>query len=76
MFNLEKTLVEARMNGDYDDTQLVLSRSQLKTYTDLVVKQVTDVLHARFMGDHTREDEEVRRCITAIEDHFDTNRSG
>lgn len=70
MFNLEKTLVEARMEGDYDDVQLVLSRAQLQTYTDLVVKQVTNLINARFMGDHTREDQEVLRCVADIEGYF------
>lgn len=73
MFNLEKTLLAARTETETGGTQLNLSRDQLKTYTDMVVKQITDILNARFMGDHTREDQEVLRCIAEIEDHFVTD---
>lgn len=75
MFDLEKTLIEARAGNDHDDMQLVLSRAQLQKYTDLVVNDVVRVLDRRFMGDYTREDQEVRRCITAIREYFETNRS-
>lgn len=76
MFDIEKTLLEAQMNGKYEGTQIVLSRDQLKAYTELVVNEVIEVLDRRHMGDYTREDQEVRRCIISIENHFDTNRSG
>lgn len=44
MFDQMKTLIEARMNGDYDTLQLVMSSDQLKTYTDLVVKQAIETI--------------------------------
>jgi hypothetical protein len=36
----------------------------------MIIKECTDVLNKRFMGDLNREDMEVRRCIADVKAHF------
>jgi hypothetical protein len=36
----------------------------------LIVKECTDVLNQRIIGDFNREDIEVRRCIADVNKHF------
>lgn len=39
-------------------------------FAELIVKECVIVLNNRFMGDMTREDLEVRRCIADVKQHF------
>ena len=39
-------------------------------FAELIVKECVDTLEKRFMGDLNREDQEVRRCIDALKQHF------
>ncbi len=39
-------------------------------FAQLIVRECTDVLNRRFMGDLNREDQEVRRCIADVKKHF------
>ena len=43
---------------------------ECKKFAELIVKECTDVLNRRFMGDLNREDLEVRRCIEDVKKHF------
>ena len=43
---------------------------ECKKLAELIVKECTDVLNRRFMGDLNREDLEVRRCIEDVKKHF------
>ena len=42
----------------------------LEKFAELIVKECIDTLEKRFMGDLNREDQEVRRCIDALKQHF------
>jgi hypothetical protein len=56
------------------ETWTTLSLDQLKkfqrAYGELVIAEAVDVLQRRFMGDLNREDQEVRRCIADLKQHF------
>ena len=39
-------------------------------YAEMIIKECTDVLNKRFMGDLNREDMEVRQCIADVKAHF------
>jgi hypothetical protein len=39
-------------------------------FAESIIKECTDVLNKRFVGDLNREDMEVRRCIADIKRHF------
>jgi hypothetical protein len=44
-------------------------------FAGLIVKECTDVLNKRFVGDLNREDMEVRRCIADVNKHFGIHKS-
>ena len=44
--------------------------NELAKYTELILRECTEVLTRRFMGDLNREDMEVRRCIADVKSHF------
>lgn len=71
MFNYGLTLLEARLTGDDNSTNLIsMSDQQLRAYTKLVVDQTLEVLNKRYMGDNNREDMEVLRCMEDINKYF------
>lgn len=39
-------------------------------FAELIVGECIEVLNKRFMGDLNREDQEVRRCIKDLKNHF------
>ena len=41
-----------------------------QVFAELIVGKCIEVLNKRFMGDHNREDQEVRRCIKDLKNHF------
>jgi len=43
---------------------------QMREFSESIIKECTDVLNKRFVGDLNREDMEVRRCIADIKRHF------
>jgi len=43
---------------------------QMREFAESIIKECTDVLNKRFVGDLNREDMEVRRCIADIKRHF------
>ena len=45
-------------------------RAAIQKFGNLVVKECIDTLEKRFVGDNNREDQEVRRCIDALKQHF------
>ena len=45
-------------------------KAGLEKFAELIVKECVDTLEKRFMGDLNREDQEVRRCIDALKQHF------
>jgi len=47
-----------------------MSYNELEKLAELIVKECVDTLEKRFMGDLNREDQEVRRCIDALKQHF------
>jgi len=47
-----------------------MSLTDLEKFAELIVKECIDTLEKRFMGDLNREDQEVRRCIDALKQHF------
>lgn len=46
-----------------------LSRLKDK-FAELIVRECIEVINKRFMGDLNREDQEVRRCIKDLKEHF------
>ena len=42
----------------------------LEKFAELIVKECIDTLEKRFMGDLNREDQEVRRCVDDLKQHF------
>ena len=42
----------------------------LKKFAELIVEECVGVLNRRFMGDLSREDMEVCRCIDDVKKHF------
>jgi len=44
-------------------------------FAELIVKECTNVLNKRFVGDLNREDMEVRRCIADVNRHFGIHQS-
>ena len=40
-------------------------------FAELIVQECIEVLNKRFMGDHNREDQEVRQCIKDLKNHFE-----
>lgn len=40
---------------------------------ELIVRECMEVVNKRFMGDLNREDQEVRRCVEDIKNHFALN---
>jgi len=62
---LDKVVPYTWTRLDYDEIQ------KLQEYfAELIVKECIDTLEKRFMGDLNREDQEVRRCIDALKQHF------
>jgi len=62
---LDKVVPYTWTRLDYDEIQ------KLQEYfAELIVKECIDTLENRFMGDLNREDQEVRRCIDALKQHF------
>ena len=41
-----------------------------REFAKLIIEECANVLNRRFMGDHNREDMEVRRCIADVKKHF------
>jgi hypothetical protein len=56
------------------ETWTTLELDQLRrfqqVFAELIVQDCISVLQRRFMGDLNREDQEVRRCIADLEQHF------
>jgi len=44
--------------------------TKLGKFAELLIKECTDVLNKRLIGDFNREDIEVRRCIADVNKHF------
>ena len=63
---LDKAVPETWTTLDADQ----LSRLKEK-FAQLIVGECIEVLNKRFMGDHNREDQEVRQCIKDLKNHFE-----
>jgi len=53
----------------------MVNRFDTEKFAELIVKECTDVLNKRFVGDLNREDMEVRRCIADVNRHFGIHKS-
>ena len=45
-------------------------KSALENFAELIVAEAIAVVQKRFMGDLTREDMEVRRCVKDLKKYF------
>ena len=52
------------------DPKDTLDSTVMAKFADVIVQEAIGVLQKRFMGDLTREDMEVRRCIDDVKKHF------
>ena len=63
------------MNGRF--AQLALQATDSETgfldrqeFAELIVQECVNVIQSRYMGDNNREDMEVRRCVEALQKHW------
>lgn len=45
-------------------------REAIRRFGDLIVKECTDIIARRCVGDHNREEAEVMRCVADLRQHF------
>ena len=57
-----------------EDDHYFMYREDIDGLIELIVKECTNVLNRRFMGDLNREDLEVRRCIEDVQKYFGVER--
>jgi hypothetical protein len=58
-----------KVNWQHEDVQAI-KMARFEKFAELIVGECIEVLNKRFMGDHNREDQEVRRCIKDLKKHF------
>lgn len=51
-------------------TNLDILQRDIEELTKLIVQECIEVVQARYMGDNNREDMEVRRCVKALQSHW------
>lgn len=44
--------------------------AELEKFAELIMQECIEVVNSRYMGDLNREDQEVRRCVEDLKQHF------
>lgn len=56
--------------NDNDITSAKMDKAVLEQFAEVIIKDCINVVNRRYMGDNTREDMEVRRCVNELKDYF------
>jgi hypothetical protein len=67
---MNERIRELAEKAEFSKNELHIQGDNFQRFAELIIKECTDVLNKRFVGDLNREDMEVRRCIADIKRHF------